>query len=320
MNEDGDTSDPEDPKQSFGITRRATAYMEKQVREGHPFFLQLSYYAPHSKPQALASTLRKYEGSDTSNGGGGKGGRDSGAIMAAMTEDLDTCIGDLVAKLEQLGIAKKTYIIYMSDNGGSNQILKGGKALVDEGGLRVPLIVHGPGIQGGTYCHEPVVGYDILSTVLDFVAPGFELPKGVEGGSWKTVLMNAGKGTIQRPIDRLVFHHDVEVSHPQTAMRKGNLKLVHYWDTKESFLYDLSTDLSEQTNLAAAKPAIVTEMLVELKAHLKNGLDAQRFAALESGQFRGNDRPKGQGGKGKGDRGKRFPGGGGKGRLPRESA
>ncbi|MFN9914663.1 MAG: hypothetical protein ACK53L_18895, partial [Pirellulaceae bacterium] len=99
-----------------------------------------------------------------------------------------------------------------------------------------------------------------------------------------------------------------------------NLKLVHYWDTKESFLYDLSTDLSEQTNLAAAKPAIVTEMLVELKAHLKNGLDAQRFAALESGQFRGNDSQKGQGGRGKGVRGKWFTGGGGNGRLPRESA
>jgi len=157
------------------------------------------------------------------------------------------------------GITMNTYIIYMSDNGGGTQVLKGGKALVDEGGLRVPLIVNGPSVQSGTYCDEPAVGYDILSTVLDFAVPGFVLPNGVEGGSWKTVLMNAGTGKIQRPIDRLVFHHDVDVPHPQTAMLKGNLKLLHYWDTKESFLYELSIDLSEQNNLAAAKPAVVAK-------------------------------------------------------------
>ncbi len=320
LNEDGDTKDPDDPKQSFGITRRAVLYMEQQVQKGHPFYLQLSYFAPHSRPQALASTLKKYEGLDAASSGGRKSGRGGGAIMAAMTEDLDTCIGRLIEKLEQLGISKKTYIIYMSDNGGGTQVLKGGKALVDEGGIRVPLIVKGPGIQGGTYCNEPAVGYDILSTVLDFVAPGFALPQGVEGGSWKQVLLNGGKGKIQRPIDRLVFHHDVEVSHPQTAMRQGDLKLVHYWDTKESFLYDLSSDLSERKNLAAERPNVVAEMLSELKAHVKNGLDEQRFAALESGQFRGNDRPKGGGGGGKGKEGKakdgKGPAGGGqKGRL-----
>ena len=70
MNEDGDTTDPEDPKQSFGITRRAKTFMESQVKAQKPFYLQLSYYAPHQKPQALAETLKKYEGL---SGGGGKG-------------------------------------------------------------------------------------------------------------------------------------------------------------------------------------------------------------------------------------------------------
>ena len=129
MNADGDSSDPMDPKQSFGITRRAVAYMEKQVQSRHPFFLQLSYYAPHSKPQALPETLKKYEG--TSNLGR-KEGRSATPIMAAMTEDLDTCIGRLIAKLDEWDIATNTYVIYMSDNGGNTNVLKGGKALVDE--------------------------------------------------------------------------------------------------------------------------------------------------------------------------------------------
>ncbi len=291
MNEDGDTTDPNDPKQSFGITRRAQTYMAKQVKEGHPFYLQLSYYAVHQQPQALASTLKKYEGM---GGGGGRGGKGGGPIMAAMTEDLDTCIGVVLKELETLGIAKNTYVIYTSDNGGRSEALKGGKTLCDEGGIRVPLIVRGPGIRGGTYCNEPAIGYDILPTVLDFAAPGFALPKGVEGGSWKPVLMNGGTGKVKRPIDRLVWHHDVEIEHPQTALRKGDLKLLHYWDTKEDFLYDLSADLGERNNLAAEKSAITAQLLAELKAHMRAGLGEQKFAALESGKFEAGGRKRGR--------------------------
>jgi arylsulfatase A-like enzyme len=297
MNEDGDSRDPEDPKQSFGLTRRAQEYMEKQVKDGRPFYLQISYYAVHPQPQALASTLAKYEGKGGGGGGRGKGG---GPIVAAMTEDLDTCIGVLMKDLQALGIAKNTYVIYMSDNGGRTEALKGGKALCDEGGIRVPLIVQGPGIHGGAYCNEPAIGYDILPTVLDFAVPGFALPKGVEGGSWKPLLMNGGTGKVKRPLDRLVWHHDVEIEHPQTALRKGNLKLLHYWDTKEAFLYDLATDHGERTNLAKEKSAITAQLLAELKAHLRAGLGEQKFAALESGKFEQGKRPPGGPGGGNG--------------------
>ncbi len=299
MNEDGDTTDPNDPKQSFGITRRAQSFVEQQVKDGHPFFLQLSYYAVHQQPQALASTLKKYEGAGA-GGGGGRGGKGGGPIMAAMTEDLDTCIGVLLKKLEALGIAKTTYIIYTSDNGGRSQALKGGKTVCDEGGIRVPMIVHGPGIRGGTHCAEPVVGYDIFPTILDIVAPGFALPKGIEGGSWKPVLTGGGTGKVKRPIDRMVWHHDVEIEHPQTAMRKGDLKLMHYWDTKEDFLYDLAADLGERNDLAKAKPEVTALLLAELKAHVRAGLGEQKFAALEGGKFEaGGGR---RGGEGKGGR------------------
>lgn len=291
MNADGDTTDPDDPKQSFGITARAKAYMRSQVESGRPFYLQLSYYAPHSKPQALASTLEKYSRLAAANGQRGRG---ANPLMAAMTEDLDTCIGELVTTLEQLGIADRTFVIYSSDNGGNTGVLKGGKSLVDEGGLRVPLIVSGPGVTPGTTCDVPVVGYDLLATVLDLAAPGFRLPDGVEGGSWKELLLNGGKGSVRRPLDRLVFHHDVEVPHPQTAMRQGDLKLVHYWDTRQSFLYDLSTDLSEQNDLASRQPKTVESMLAELKSHVKNGLDSQHFDRLENGQGPASDRPQGR--------------------------
>ena len=288
MNEDGDSRDPEDPKLSFSITRRANAFMETQVKEGHPFYLQLSYYAVHNEPQALASTLKKYEGTAGGGKGGGKGDR---AVMAARTEDLDTCVGAVLKKLDDLHIADDTLVIYMSDNGGRTEILKGGKGNLGEGGLRVPLIVRIPGLKGGTYSNEPVISYDILPTVMDFVSPGFALPKGVEGGSWKSVLLNHGSGTVKRSIDRFVFHQALEVDHPQSAIRKGDYKLLYYWDTRTPELFNLTQDLSEERNLAKEKPDIAAQLEKELKAHIRAGLGEQAYGALERGETPRDSRP-----------------------------
>jgi arylsulfatase A-like enzyme len=270
MNEDGDTTDPNDPKQSFGITRRAVAFMDQQVKDGHPFYLQLSYYAVHSKPQALAATLKKYSGPN--------------ALQEAMTEDLDNCMGVVMKELEKLGIANNTYVIYMSDNGMKTAALKGAKALLDEGGLRVPLVVSGPGIKGQAYSNVPVTGYDIYATVVDLASPGFALPKGAEGGSWRQVLLNGGKGSVTRPIDYMIWHHDVEVPHPQTAIRKGDYKLLYYWDTKQSFLYDLEKDVLESNNLAAQQPALANSLLADIKNHVRKSMGEAKLAELESGK------------------------------------
>ena len=288
MNEAGETTDPEDPKQSFGITRRARAFMDTQVKSGHPFYLQLSYYAVHQSPQALASTLKKYEGIA---GGGGRGDR---ALMAAMTEDFDTCIGEVLKKLDELGIADNTLVIYSSDNGGRTEILNGGKGDLGEGGIREPLIVRGPGIKGGTRSDIPVISYDLMATVIDFVKPGFALPKGVEGGSWKSLLLSGGKEPVKRPIDRFVWHQAVEVAHPQSAIRRGDYKLLYVWDTKEGLLFDLKNDLGETRDVAKQRPEVAAQLEAELKAHVKAGLGEQAYGSLERGEMQ-QSRPKGKG-------------------------
>lgn len=288
MNEAGETTDPEDPKQSFGITRRARAFMDTQVKSGHPFYLQLSYYAVHQSPQALASTLKKYEGIA---GGGGRGDR---ALMAAMTEDFDTCIGEVLKKLDELGIADNTLVIYSSDNGGRTEILNGGKGDLGEGGIREPLIVRGPGIKGGTRSDIPVISYDLMATVIDFVKPGFALPKGVEGGSWKSLLLSGGKEPVKRPIDRFVWHQAVEVAHPQSAIRRGDYKLLYFWDTKEGLLFDLKNDLGETRDAAKQRPEVAAQLEAELKAHVKAGLGEQAYGSLERGEMQ-QSRPKGKG-------------------------
>jgi arylsulfatase A len=203
--------------------------------------------------------------------------------MAAMTEDLDRCVGELLRKLDELGIADNTLVIYTSDNGGRTGVLNGGKGDLGEGGLRVPLIVRGPGVQAGTHCDEPVISYDLMATVMDFVAPDFVLPKGVEGGSWKPLLLGAGQGEVQRPIERMVWHQAVEVAHPQSAIRRGDAKLLYFWDSRQGLLFDLAQDRGETRDLAQQKPELAAQLEAELKAHVRAGLGEPAFAALERG-------------------------------------
>jgi arylsulfatase A-like enzyme len=315
QNETGDSPDPLDPKRSFGITKRAHEFMGEQVKSGHPFYLQLSYYAPHQKPQALATTLAKYEGHSGDNGAGkgaGKGAaKGGGAVMAAMTEDLDTCIGSVLKDLETLGIAGNTYVIYMSDNGGRTGVLQGGKTTLWEGGIRVPLIVAGPGVKAGN-SKVPVVSYDLLPTILDLAKAGTAPPKGVEGGSWKPVLQK-GSDAVARPIDRLVWHMPVEVDHPQSAMRQGDWKLLYYWDTKQAQLFDLSKDMREAHDLSSEQADRTKAMLAVLREHIRAGLGEGAVAALDRGEKSGaRGGPGGPGGKGAGGRGAGGKGGGAK--------
>ena len=230
--------------------------------------------------------------------------------MLFRSEDLDSGIGILLAELDRLGLASHTVVIYTSDNRGRSPLLKGGKTLVDEGGIRVPLIVRGPGIPAASHCPEPVVGYDILPTVLDWADAGDRVPSGVEGGSWKPVLMGGGTGRVVRPVDRLVFHHDVEVEHLQTALRQGNLKLVHHWDTRRSYLYDLSKDLGERNDLSVERPEETRRLLALLEDHVSKGLGDGSVARL-----RGETSASGEIPGGRSARKGRRDFGGGKGRV-----
>lgn len=282
QNETGNSTDPDDPKLSMSLTRRGAAFMAEAVKAGQPFYLQLSYYAVHPTAQALPATLKKYEGMQQ-----GKGARADRATLAAMTEDLDTCIGTLLAKVESLGIAGSTYIIYSSDNGGRTAYLTGGKMSLMEGGIRVPLIVAGPGVPRGSRCAVPVISYDIMPTVLDLAAPGSSIPKGVEGGSWRTLWDRAAdkEPRVARPIDRMVWHQPTEVEHPQSAMRKGEYKLYYEWDSRMAKLFDISKDPCEKIDLAAEMPELCAALKSEMFDHIRAGIGESAFAALERKEF-----------------------------------
>ena len=275
---DGDTgneqalqfTDP-NPVDIFGMAARAEAFMEKNSRAGKPFFIQLSWNALHAPGNALRATMAKYE--KLASGGNDRGKR---AATAAITEDLDTGVGQVMAAIDRLGLTKNTYVIYMSDNGaggggGKRGGLSGGKGSVWEGGIRVPLIIRGPGIAADSWCHLPVVGYDLLPTFCEWAGiPATAIPKGVEGGSIASLLTHDGSGLVRRPREELVFHfpHYQSDDGPHSAIRIGNLKLIRFYEDDRVTLFDLSKDIGERDDLAKRLPAEAKRLRERLETYL----------------------------------------------------
>jgi arylsulfatase A len=136
------------PVDIFGMGARAVDFMKRSQAAKKPFFIQMSYNALHYPENATPALIEKYRKLAS-------GRDDKDVARAAIAEDLDRGVGELMAKLDAMGLSNNTLVIYMSDNGGSNRrTLMGGKGDVWEGGIRVPLIIRGPGIVPNSWCHQ----------------------------------------------------------------------------------------------------------------------------------------------------------------------
>ncbi len=269
----------EDPKRMVSITHRALNFMERQVRSKNPFFLQVSHYAPHVDIQTRQTSFDKYEKK-------AKGQKHSHSGWAGMLEDMDGSVGDILNKINELGIEENTYIFFMSDNGAAEFIppvparqkllppsnfdkpmrnfpLRGGKWNLYEGGIRVPFIVKGPKIAAGVMSDVPVVGWDILPTLAELVSYRPALPEELDGGSFFEILNAKGQGEIRRNQDFLVFHR-YHTGYPHSAIIKGDFKAIQFWSTGITKLYALNQDLGEIMDISDAEPAILKELLDEM--------------------------------------------------------
>ncbi len=241
------SKDPRDPKMTFSLAKKSTAFIDKQHKAGKPFFLQVSFYANHLKYVALPETIKKYEGlSDKETK------YHNSALWAAMNENLDTAVGSILDKLDELEIADNTYIIYTADNGFENKKdsgkevdgrsfhkafpLVGHKYLISEGGLRVPFIIRGPGIPAGISTREPVVGWDIMPTVLDMAGAKDQIPSAVEGGSLLNISKTGGKSKVKRNDPFMVFRYTKTHGRRDIAIVQDGYKFLREIDTgKEHF-------------------------------------------------------------------------------------
>jgi len=241
-----------------------------------PFFLNLWYYTPHTpidgKPERVADCRRHIDASDARI--------HVNPDYAAMVESLDENVGRVLDGLEERGLAEKTLVLFLSDNGGfigkdkrrpgvavtSNLPLRSGKGSCYEGGIRVPLIARGPGWRQGEVETTPVTTCDLLPTLLGRLGMAARVPAAVDGVDLGPLL--DGSGSIERGALHFHFPHYYATTSPVSAIRVGDRKLIHYYEDDRSELYDLAADPGEERDLAAAEPELTARLRERLLSWL----------------------------------------------------
>ena len=216
------------------------------VGAGHdaPFFLYLSYNAPHTPLQAPPELVNKYRHIADKDR----------RVYLAMVDSLDQNVGRLLEALEEQGIRDNTIVFFLSDNGadedlGDNAPLRGHKNTVREGGIRVPFLASWPARWPQGVVYEPMVSsLDIAVTALSLAGAPFPTEQSLDGVNLDPYLRGESTGP---PHDVLYWRPSFGGS--VGVVRSGDLKLVAERDQPLQ-LYDLSTDIGETRNVAAERP------------------------------------------------------------------
>jgi len=259
------------------LTDQAIGFLQKDHQQ--PFFLYLSYFAVHTPIQAKKDLAEKYRAAgDTSQ---------FGADYAAMVENLDRNVGRVMDALQAKGYFESTMIVFASDNGGlattwsgnppvtDNAPLRSGKGSLYEGGIRVPFIIKHPQLTDTTTCHVPVILEDVFPTIIELTQSADKQLDSLElhGRSLLPLWKNADLP------ERSLFWHfphygNMEGSVPASAIRKGDIKLIRFYEDNRTELYNLKRDPGETANLLDDEPDLVAQLTKELGT-LKQQMNAQ---------------------------------------------
>lgn len=243
------------------LTDEAVKFIDGTKRD-QPFLLYFSYYTVHGPLMAPPELVKKYE--KKAEGFENTKNEFLNPKRAGMIESLDTSVGRLVAKLEELGISDDTLIILTGDNGGDYDSTTGGlrdyKALAHEGGVREPLIVKWPGkIATGSNCDEPVIGMDFYPTILDFAGLGLR-PEEHKDGVSIAPLLTGKKQELER--ENLYWHYPhYHRTKPYGAVRHKDWKLIEFYEEGDLELFNLAEDPNETRNLVDSQPEKTKELL-----------------------------------------------------------
>ena len=240
------------PRVAEEQTDAAVAFIEKN--RARPFFCYLAYNAVHAPLSPRPELREKYAARAD---GKAKPGPDYFAVV----EEMDRGVGRVLAKLDELGLAENTLVVFMSDNGGfsgttSNAPLRLAKGWLYEGGVRVPLIVRWPGVvKPGTRSDAPVSSIDHFPTIAE--AAGLTAPAAVDGVSLVPLLRDG-----RAPDREAIYWHypHYHAGPPSSAVRAGDWKLIEFLEDRRVELHDLKSDPSEANDLAAAQPAKAEEL------------------------------------------------------------
>jgi arylsulfatase A-like enzyme len=254
---------------------QALAYLDERDKE-KPFFLYLSMAEPHSEiasPESFTDRYAEYTSGQINQDS--LYDRGPGEYYANV-EYMDDQIGKVLHYLKEQHLEENTIVVFMSDNGpvtdqwrywyevnlyGDTGGLRGRKADLFDGGIRVPFIIKYPGsIKPQTVSHEPVIAYDIMPTISKLIQLDDYIENEIDGidisPTWK------GE-TLSREEPLFWAFHTREYDEPNGynyAARQGEWKLIANPDTEAYLLYNLSTDPNEVRDVSNNQPEIVKEL------------------------------------------------------------
>ncbi len=263
------------------LTQESIQFIE--TNRDKPFLLYLAYYNVHTPIQAKEAYIEKYKTKLSSTTMPKVNDREElyeskskmmqdNPTYAGMVQSVDESVGDLLDKLDALGIAENTIVVFTSDNGGLTTLpkkrtgptsvapLRAGKGWLYEGGIRVPTIINWPGeIRQNSICTEPIISTDFYPTLLDLAGIEVQNDQPLDGKSLKPLLKE------EDHFERIALywhypHYHGSNNRPSAAIRADNYKLVEWMEDGSTELYNLSKDISEQINLVQEMPEKRDEM------------------------------------------------------------
>lgn len=278
---------PGNPKRMHSLRKDAAKFLNEHAGK-QPFFMMVSHYAPHipfmCTREAFERTKKRWieAGFDTKGMDeltddpiqNPKGEANKNIAYAAMIEEMDMTLVDILNVLEAKGELDNTYIIFTSDNGGGkserrkingedrrfNGPLQEGKRSIFEGGIRVPTVIAGPKIKAGTEIDVPIVQWDFMATMHDLSESKAPLPPNTDGGSLRDVFENGNKGKVVRKAPGILHHYTCHYHPPISSIIIGDYKLMRHLNSGEMRLYNIKTDYAEQQDLAKQMPERVASM------------------------------------------------------------
>jgi uncharacterized sulfatase len=247
----------------------------KVIRENRnrPFFLNVAHWGVHTPLQATKEDFEAVGPMEPRRL----------QVYAAMVRSIDRSVGRIMEALEAEGLAQNTIIVFTSDNGGAgyiglpeiNKPYRGWKMTLFEGGIKVPLFISWPGrIQPGSTIPAPVGHIDITPTLA--AAAGASLPQGVSIDG-VDLLPHAMGAPVTAPPHEALFWQ----SGAYRAVRQGDWKLQVSDMPAKTWLYDLASDPTEQTNLSASRPDKVAELTEVLRRHHEDAVPSLYMATVK---------------------------------------
>jgi len=261
----------EDHGESY-LTDKLTDYGVEFIRQNKdkPFFLYLSYSAPHVLLVPRGDKLRKYffkyekfNGRYNPNYG-------------AMLESMDDGVGRILETLREFQLTDNTLVIFTSDNGGVGlpelgpiptdlSPLRAWKGHVYEGGIRIPMIVNWPGkVPPGRVNENYTTNTDYFPTFLELMEIK-EAEKNLDGKSLLSTWLDPSASFDRGSVYWHYPHFSNQLGRPAGAIRNGMFKLVESYETGKVELYNVAEDIGEENDLSDSQPRKVKSMLADFR-------------------------------------------------------